>query len=116
VALAIAPVAERLPQRHVVELRLANPSSIESLELHWTDEDGELARTTRLGFMPQGAPSAIRLSPTLRTGPYQLELNVQRVGGIERAIRRLELREDAARTVIDLRSPGRHPKVDRESR
>jgi hypothetical protein len=78
-AVAIGAFADELPEERQIELVIAKPRAVRSLELTWYDGDEVIQRAT-YRFEQHGAGTPVRTDVRVRPGDYRLVLVLDRDG------------------------------------
>jgi hypothetical protein len=94
-------VKPALPEDRGVELRLADRTALEEVELVWLDEDHEAIRRTVLSFRDRPVPAKIATEVRVPDGDYRLLVTLRRDGGTQELERRISFR-DSDRVVVPL--------------
>jgi hypothetical protein len=92
-------VKPAIPSDRRVDLRLADRSSIESVELLWLDDEQQPVRRTVLSFRDSPPPATIGTDLRVPDGDYRLLITVHRPSGSQEIERRVSFR-DADNVVV----------------
>lgn len=94
-------MAKKAPHAQALHLVLGDAArDVGAIELSYVAEDGDVVRTTRLGFEPGQAPRIVTVEPSLADETYRLRIEVHTRQGVREIERRVTL--SGGGTSVDL--------------